>query len=273
MNRMDRYLTKNNAMQFIPFIVAGDPCEDATIDLALMLQTVGARTIELGIPYSDPLADGPVIQKASKRALKHKMTLLRAMKLVGRMRRSGVEVPVVIFTYANPLFQLGQDAFFKEASENGIDALLVPDLPFEESGTLARRCSEEEVRLISLVAPTTSNERLKKIGTSAQGFIYCVSSLGVTGVRKQFHPSIFPFLKRVRQTTDVPVAVGFGISSREQVAELTGHADGFIVGSAIVREVEQRAERLEKVDTRPQALTEISDLLEEKLLTAEQKTV
>lgn len=266
MNRMATYVTKKKEMLFIPFIVAGDPTADATVDLALMLQSAGADAIELGIPYSDPLADGPVIQRASKRALAHHITLLGAMRLVKTMRQAGLKLPVIIFTYANPLYQLGQDTFFMEAAKNAIDGLLVPDLPFEESGQLAARCRQEDVALISLVAPTTSDVRLAKIGAGAQGFVYCVSSLGVTGVRHAFHPAIFPFLQRVRQATDRPIAVGFGISSYEQVDELSDHADGFIVGSAIVREVEQHATALANQETRHQALDVIRTRLEQNLL-------
>ncbi|TGA99121.1 tryptophan synthase subunit alpha [Sporolactobacillus shoreae] len=271
MNGFEHYVQKNHGMLFIPFIVAGDPNEEATVDLALTMQKCGASALELGIPYSDPLADGPVIQRASKRALAGGMTLLRAMRLVNTMRQKGLNIPVVIFTYANPLLQLGLETFFHEAAVNGIDGLLVPDIPYEESRPLAKRCVQENVRLISLVAPTTSDERLEKICASAQGFIYCVSSLGVTGVRKKFHPDIFPFLERVRQATSLPIAVGFGISSREQTAELKGSADGFIVGSAIVSEIEKRADQLKKAATRATALDELKETLLEKFGTPSEK--
>lgn len=271
MNRFEHYVQKNHEMLFIPFIVAGDPNEDAAIDLALTMQKCGASALELGIPYSDPLADGPVIQRASKRALAGRMTLLRAMRLVNTMRQKGLNIPVVIFTYANPLLQLGLETFFHEAAVNGIDGLLVPDIPYEESRPLAKRCVQENVRLISLVAPTTSDERLEKICASAQGFIYCVSSLGVTGVRKKFHPDIFPFLERVRQATSLPIAVGFGISSREQTVELKGAADGFIVGSAIVSEIEKRADQLKNVATRAVALDELKKTLLKKFGTPSEK--
>lgn len=264
MNRFDQYVQRSHDMLFIPFIVAGDPNEEATVDLALTMQSSGACALELGIPYSDPLADGPVIQRASKRALVGGMTLLRAMRLVDTMRQKGLSIPVVIFTYANPLLQLGLDTFFHEAAASGIDGLLVPDIPYEESSELAQRCAQENIRLISLVAPTTSDERLEKICASAQGFIYCVSSLGVTGVRKKFHPDIFRFLERVRQASSLPIAVGFGISSREQIVELKGVADGFIVGSAIVSEIEKRADQLKIAGTRAAALDEIKQTLLKK---------
>ncbi|HET6872976.1 MAG TPA: tryptophan synthase subunit alpha [Sporolactobacillaceae bacterium] len=246
---------------FIPFITAGDPNEETTIDLALALQEVGAQVLELGIPYSDPLADGPVIQKASLRALEGDMTLKKAMALVPAMRDKGVKIPIICFTYYNLLLQLGEDQFIQEAVEKDLDGVLVPDLPFEESGSLREKCQKAGLSLISLVAPTTSEKRLQKIGEAADGFLYCVSSLGVTGVRQQFHNDVFHFLERVRNSTEAPIAVGFGISSREQVETFKDYCDGFIVGSAIVREVEARVDRLKKEVDRPKAIEEIKDTL------------
>lgn len=266
MSRMNDYVNKNQAMMFIPFITAGDPNEEATVELAYMLQSVGANALELGIPYSDPLADGPVIQEASKRALAGGMTLEQALRLVGKIRNRGVKIPVIIFTYANLLLQLDQDTFFREAKANDIDGLLVPDLPFEESGDLADRCKTHHICLISLVAPTTSERRMKMIGAHAQGFLYCVSSLGVTGVRNTFHPDVFPFLERARAACNLPIAVGFGISSSEQVSELRGYADGFIVGSRIVGLVGERADRLKDPKQRDRAMEEIQTELRRTLL-------
>ncbi|RYM05401.1 tryptophan synthase subunit alpha [Sporolactobacillus sp. THM7-7] len=266
MSRMNEYVNKERGMLFIPFITAGDPSEEATVELAFMLQSVGANALELGIPYSDPVADGPVIQKASQRALAGGMNLHRALRLVKKIRLRGVEIPIIVFTYGNLLLQLGRETFFREARENGIDGLLVPDLPFEESGSLAEQCKANGVDLISLVAPTTSEKRLEAIGASAQGFLYCVSSLGVTGVRKTFHPKVLSFLAKARRACDLPIAVGFGISSKDQVGALKGHADGFVVGSRIVSLIEKRAERLKKAETRAEALTEISNILKDTLL-------
>lgn len=266
MNRMDQYVKKGKEMLFIPFITAGDPTEEATIELAYMLQNAGAAAIELGVPYSDPLADGPVIRRASQRALKRGMNLRRSLEMGRRIRQRGVQVPLIIFTYCNPLLQLGTDRFFREAAENKIDGLLVPDLPFEESRGLAKLCRAHDVRLISLVAPTTSDGRLRAIGAAAQGFLYCVSSLGVTGVRQHFHPHIFSFLRRAGEAANIPIAVGFGISSSEQVEELSPYADGFIVGSAIVDRVEHYADRLSDEATRPEAVEAVRKELEAHLL-------
>jgi tryptophan synthase alpha chain len=246
---------------FIPFITAGDPNEETTVNLALALQEVGARVLELGIPYSDPLADGPVIQRASLRALEGGMTLKKALALVPTMRKKGVKIPIICFTYYNLLLQLGEDQFIQEAVEKELDGVLVPDLPFEESESLREKCQKAGLSLISLVAPTTSDVRLQKIGEAADGFLYCVSSLGVTGVRQAFHNDVFHFLKRVRKSTNAPVAVGFGISSKEQVETFKDYCDGFIVGSAIVREVEARVDQLSDGDKRPKAIEEIKETL------------
>lgn len=266
MSRLSEYVNKKQGMMFIPFITAGDPNEATTIELAYLLQSLGASALELGIPFSDPLADGPVIQKASKRALKNGMNLQKALQLAKKIRQRGVNIPIIIFTYYNLLLQLGEETFIREAKAGDVDGLLVPDLPFEESRELSEKCRENGLALISLVAPTTSDKRLQAIGGAAQGFLYCVSSLGVTGVRSHFHPDVFSFLARVRKACDSPIAVGFGISSSAQVEELKGRADGFIVGSAIVGQVEKHAKRLERPDERAQALDDIREHLERTLL-------
>jgi tryptophan synthase alpha chain len=246
-------LTKRTDL-FIPFIMAGDPHPDVSIDLALALQEAGADVLELGVPYSDPLADGPTIQESAKRALSHGMSLIKAMELVPLMRERGLKIPVLIFTYYNPVLQLGEKRFFALLRENDLDGMLIPDLPFEESGDLRTQANEEGLAFISLVAPT-SKERIEKIATEARsGFLYCVSSLGVTGVRSQFHDGIYAFLKDVKSFSKIPVAVGFGISSNEQIKQLKDHCDGFIVGSAIIKEVENLQEQLLDESSREEAL-------------------
>ncbi|MTT31279.1 tryptophan synthase subunit alpha [Terrilactibacillus sp. BCM23-1] len=265
MNRFNQYLRPNQGSLFIPFITAGDPSENATVDIALMMQKMGASALELGIPFSDPAADGPVIQKASLRALKQGMTLKKAMFLAKKMREKGLKIPIIIFTYYNVLLQLGEERFMKLAHECDIDGLLVPDLPFEESGDLRRLCTKENIPLIQLVAPTTSDKRLKQIVDQAQGFIYCVSSLGVTGVRQTFHPDVFPFLKRVRELSPIPIAVGFGVSTFKHVEALQDHCDGVIVGSAIVREIEKHIDELKDDQKRKEALDDMYHLLLKQL--------
>ncbi|WP_347549855.1 tryptophan synthase subunit alpha [Pseudalkalibacillus hwajinpoensis] len=257
MNKRFEKFVNGRSDLFIPFIVAGDPTEEATIELALMLQEEGANALELGIPYSDPLADGPVIQRASLRALEHGMSLEKAMNLVRKMRDRGLEIPVVIFTYYNLLLQLGEERFFALVHKNDIDGLLVPDLPFEESEEWRNSCKSNETALISLVAPTTSDKRLKAIASESSGFLYCVSSLGVTGTRKDFHSSVFDFLERVKGHSEVPVAIGFGVSAPDQVEKLKNFCDGVIVGSAIIRQVESHIEALSEEASRKEAVDQI----------------
>lgn len=241
---------------FIPFITAGDPTKDATIELALALERAGADVIELGIPYSDPLADGPVIQEASKRALAEGMTFSKALVLVSELRERGLNTPVILFTYANPLFQYGFDRFVKEAAAFGVDGILVPDLPFEESEQLAQACAHEDLALISLVAPT-SRERIEKIASVATGFLYCVSSLGVTGTRDKLHPDLKQFLNIVKQAATVPCVVGFGVSKARQVEEINRYADGVVIGSAIVKQIGSLAAELKQRESREDAVAQV----------------
>ncbi|MFB4163409.1 tryptophan synthase subunit alpha [Alteribacillus sp. JSM 102045] len=223
---------------FIPFIMAGDPDSAATIDLALTLQEAGAHILELGIPYSDPLADGPVLQRSAKRALEQGMSLDRAIRLVPEMRKKGVTIPVIIFTYFNPVLQMGEKTFLNRVKENEADGVLIPDLPYEESQELSNNAKEKGLANISLVAPT-STTRIEKIAKKAEGFLYCVSSLGVTGTRESFSEEAYTFIKNVNSASTVPVAVGFGISKPEHVESLNGVCNGVIVGSAIMKKVEE----------------------------------
>ncbi|MEH7388143.1 tryptophan synthase subunit alpha [Bacillus sp. JJ1521] len=249
---------------FIPFIVAGDPHPDVTIEIALSLQEAGASILELGIPYSDPLADGPVIQRASARALKNGVTLENSMNLVSKMRKKGLKIPVIIFTYFNPVLQLGEENFFALARQNGIDGLLVPDLPFEESEDLRRKCEDEGLKFISLVAPTSSS-RIEKIASNAQGFIYCVSSLGVTGVRNSLNNEVYSFLQEVKRYSNIPVAVGFGISNSSQVEALKDHCDGVIMGSALIQKIEEHLPELVNEETRATALYHFKNFVSDVL--------
>lgn len=253
---------------FIPFLTAGDPVPDATIDLALALEQSGAHVLELGIPYTDPLADGPTIQAASKRALLNGMTLTQAMELVPQMRKQGLTIPVIVFTYANPLYQYGFERFVETASDYEIDGVLVPDLPFEESNAFAAKCKSKGLALISLIAPT-SNERIKKIASSAQGFLYCVSSLGVTGTRKELHPKLQSFLDLVKEEATIPYVVGFGIGDYKQVEEMNRHANGVVIGSAIVEQIGKHEQALKNQSSRLEAINEIKEFVQ-KLLYAPQ---
>ncbi len=240
-------LTKTEDL-FIPFIVAGDPTPELTIEFALRLQEAGADVLELGIPYSDPLADGPTIQRAAQRALKNEMSLTKAIELVPEMRQAGLQIPVVIFTYYNPVMQLGYDQFFELLDANGAEGVLIPDLPFEESEDIRKLASERNVEFISLVAPN-SDKRIKQIAEHANGFLYCVSTLGVTGERNEMSSDVITFIKKVKEHSSVPVAVGFGISTNEHVNLVREHADGVIIGSKIIRLIEEELEAFENEKT------------------------
>jgi tryptophan synthase alpha chain len=233
-----------------------DPDREASIEIALALQEGGADAIELGVPYSDPLADGPVIQRAAQRCLKNNTTLTDVLELAGAMRERGITVPVIIFTYYNLLLQLGENRFFELAENNGIDGILVPDLPFEESTGLKKSCRERNMAFISLVAPTTRDERLKEIASDAEGFLYCISSMGVTGKRAAFAHNVTSFLTEARHSSAVPVLVGFGISSSGQALEFAEVSDGYIVGSAIVEKIESLLHRFLDEREREGALRE-----------------
>jgi tryptophan synthase alpha chain len=242
-NRIDRLFSDRGKTRFIPFITVGDPSLEASFQLVHALVEAGSDLIELGVPYSDPLADGPTIQRASQRALANRVALPDAFHLVGRLRQSGITVPFVLFSYFNPVLQYGLDRFFADLAESGADGIVIPDLPVEENEIAAAAAERHGVHLISLVAPT-SEARISKIGSKARGFLYCVSSLGVTGARAQLRGDLADFLHKVKAHTSVPTAVGFGISTPEQVRQLAPHTDAVIVGSAIVQEIERNLELL-----------------------------
>ena len=225
---------------FIPFITAGDP-DLATSELLLIeLATAGADIIELGVPFSDPVADGEVIQRASERALRNGVTLRDALTCVAHAKQH-IEVPVVLFSYFNPLLQFGEERLASEAKNAGIDAVLVTDLIPEEAQSWTEALYQHELDPIFLVAPTTSDERLARIAQQARGFIYAVSRAGVTGARDEMTRDAETLVQRVRAVSDLPVAVGFGVSTPEQVREVWRFADAAVVGSAIVREIEKLA--------------------------------
>ena len=219
---------------FIPFITCGDPTLDVTEEAVVAMVEAGADLIELGIPFSDPTAEGPVIQEANIRALAGGVTTDDAFALVARLRKRGVEVPMVFMTYSNVLFSYGLERFAAAAAAAGIDGVILPDVPHEEKPEFAEPLAAEGLELVSLIAPT-SHERVRAIASDAAGFVYCVSSLGVTGVRQTITTDIAGMVQLVREATDVPCAVGFGISTPEQAANMAAKSDGAIVGSAIVK--------------------------------------
>ncbi|GAX89744.1 tryptophan synthase subunit alpha [Effusibacillus lacus] len=226
---------------FIPFITLGDPGLEWTERIVRDLERAGADIIELGIPYSDPLADGPVIQEAALRSLNQGTKLVDVFQLVAKLRQSGVAVPLILFTYVNPVLQFGVERFFAEAAKAGADGAIIPDLPHEESEEVRMAAVRHGIDLIPLVAPT-SRQRIEKIAKDAAGFVYCVSSLGVTGMRSELSAELPEFVAGVRSATPLPVAVGFGVSTPEQAAQIKRYADGVIVGSALVRKVKPLAD-------------------------------
>ena len=223
---------------FIPFITAGDPDLTTTELLLSELAAVGADIIELGVPFSDPVADGEVIQRASERALRNGVTLRDALTCIARARQN-IDVPIVLFSYFNPLLKFGEDRLAEEAKRAGVDAVLVTDLAHEEAQTWTEKLIQRGLDPIFLVAPTTSDDRLAQIAKQARGFIYAVSRAGVTGARDQLTSDAAALVKRVRAVTDLPVAVGFGVSTAEQVREVWRFADAAVVGSAIVGQIEK----------------------------------
>lgn len=226
-----------NGKAFIPFITCGDPDLDTTKEIVKSMAANGADLIELGIPFSDPTAEGPVIQAANLRALTGGVTTDKIFEMVKELRRE-VTIPMVFMTYANVVFSYDAEKFIKTCADIGIDGLILPDLPFEEKGEFDNICYEYGVDLISLIAPTSEN-RISMIAKEAQGFIYIVSSLGVTGVRNEIKTDIASMVRLIRENSSIPCAVGFGISTPEQAAKMAGISDGAIVGSAIIKLVAQ----------------------------------
>ncbi len=222
-----------NGKAFIPFITCGDPDLETTGKIVRAMEQAGADLIELGIPFSDPTAEGPVIQGANIRALAGGVTTDKIFAFVKELRKD-VKIPLVFMTYANVVFSYGTERFVKTCAEIGIDGLILPDVPFEEKEDFAPVCKEHGIDFISLIAPTSDN-RIAMIAKEAEGFVYLVSSLGVTGMRSEIRTDLNTITAKIRENTDTPCAIGFGISKPEQAAALADCADGIIVGSAIVK--------------------------------------
>ena len=222
---------------FIPFITCGDPDLDITKEAVKALADNGADLIELGIPFSDPTAEGPVIRDADMRALAGGVTTDDIFEMVNELRKD-ISIPMVFMTYANVVFSYGSERFMKNCSRVGIDGIILPDIPFEEKDEFYDDCQRYGVDLISLVAPT-SQERIRMIASEARGFLYVVSSLGVTGTRRSITTDLNRIVTEARNYTDIPVCIGFGISTPEQASEISGLCDGVIIGSAIVKLLEK----------------------------------
>ena len=239
-NRLERHFQAAraaNRKSLIVYLCAGDPDLASTERLVPALADAGADVIELGVPFSDPLADGPTIQRAAERALRSGTTLTGILDLVARLRRQGCEVPLVLMGYMNPIVRMGVEAFVARSAEVGVDGFIVPDLPLEESAALGDPAAAKGLSLVLLAAPTTPPDRLRTIGSRTRGFLYFVSITGVTGARSALPVDLPARLDRVRAASKAPVAVGFGISAPEQARALAAHADGVVVGSAVVAEI------------------------------------
>ena len=223
---------------FVAFLTAGDPSLERTLSAALELEAAGVDVLELGVPFSDPLADGPVIQRSSERALARGVTLARVLELVREIRRTS-QLPLVLFSYLNPLLQRGLDAVAAEAARAGIDGALVTDLPPEEAEAWIRAARAADLDTIFLASPTSPDERLRRVAAASRGFVYAISRTGVTGERQALSEDARPLVARLRALTEVPVALGFGISTPEQVKQAAAAADAVVVGSALVRFLEE----------------------------------
>ena len=240
MNRIEKKFQELNRIgrtALVTYITAGDPCIDVTPDIVLKLEESGADIIELGVPFSDPMADGPVIQLASERSLKGGTNIKDVLDTVKSLRES-TDIPIILFGYYNPFFSYGLEQFSKDASEAGADGILVVDLPPEEAPEFKIHTDNAGLNLIFLLAPTSTHERVSLMAENASGFVYLVSVTGVTGVRTHMDDSLEPLCGEIKQATGLPVGVGFGISTPEQVENISAYADAVIVGSAIVRIIE-----------------------------------
>ena len=239
--------TAEGRAAFIPFITAGDPTLSRTLQLMHALADAGADLIELGMPFSDPMADGPVIQAASERALQHGFGLEGPLDLVRRFRETRPDAPVILFGYYNPIYRFGEEKLVSEAEEAGLDGFLVVDLPPEEGGELRTASSAAGLDVIYLVAPTTPDDRIAEIVAQASGFIYYVSVTGVTGARAALSTTIARDVNRIKKYSKLPVAAGFGISTPKQAAEAAHTADGVVVGSALVKMIGELGDNDEMV--------------------------
>jgi tryptophan synthase alpha chain len=223
---------------FVPYVTAGYPTLDHTRDLLAGLAELGSDVIELGVPFSDPMADGPTVQKTSFHALQHGVTVETCLDAVRQLRSRGIESPLMLMGYFNPFLKYGLQDLVRDAADAGVEGLIVPDLPPEESSDLEALCAENNIHQIHFVALTSTDERIEYISSHASGFIYCVAVLGVTGARQDIRSDVAELVGRVRQHSDVPVIQGFGVSSKEHIDAIATYADGAIVASAMFDAIE-----------------------------------
>jgi tryptophan synthase alpha chain len=248
-NRIARALEKlrtNGQRAFIPYVAAGDPTLDVTERLVLAFAAAGVDVVELGVPFSDPIADGPSIQRATERALRGGVALPAVLACVERIRRSS-DIPIALMGYYNPFHRYGVEAFCKAAAQAGVDGLIVPDLPPEDAEELIPAARAQDIATVFLAAPTSTDARIRRIAEASTGFVYCVSLTGVTGARDAISQDLEPLLRRLRTVTAKPVCAGFGIGTAEQARAVAALADGVIVGSAVVNVIEAHVERPDRI--------------------------
>jgi len=231
-------LRKKGRCGLVAYVTCGDPNLEATVEIVKALEEAGADAIELGIPFSDPIADGPVIQEASFRALSRGTTVADVLT-TARFIRESSDIPLIAFSYLNPIMRYGEDRFAQDAADAGIDGVLVTDLPPESSGALKKALKKRGLGTVFLLAPTSSDDRVRLVSGASEGFVYYVSTTGVTGTRRELDPGLIERLDEVRGAVKLPLAVGFGVSSHEHYAALAPHCDAVVVGSAIVRAVNE----------------------------------
>lgn len=260
MNRLDAAFARARAEQraaLVVFVTGGDPDLETTAELVPELAAAGADVIELGFPHSDPIGEGPTIQAASQRSLRHHTSLTQVLELVRRVR--GVtQVPLVLMGYLNNVLAHGEERLAKDAAASGADGLIVADTPHEETGVLSRACAEAGVHRVLMVAPSSTPERVVRIAAASRGFVYCVSVTGVTGSRAALPPDLAHLVGRIRRVTSTPIGVGFGVSTPEQAAEVARLADGVIVGSALVSRIGAARNRDEAVRSAREFVAELA---------------
>jgi tryptophan synthase alpha chain len=235
-------LKKTKEKALIAYLTAGDPNLEKTKEIISGMDAAGVDILEIGVPFSDPTADGPIIQAASRRALENGATLSGILDMIESVRGSS-DIPIVLFGYYNPILNYGNERFAKRAKASGVDGILVVDLPLEESAELRKYTDRSGIDFISLIAPTSTNYRIRKISQNARGFLYYISITGITGTARPQVSDIKREMKRIRSITTLPAVVGFGISTREQAGELAPHADGIVIGSAFVRLIEENSDK------------------------------
>ncbi len=240
-----RKLKKVGKKAFIPYIMAGDPSLEKTKDIVLLFQECGADIIELGVPFSDPLADGPAIQRASERALKNGVTLHKVISLVKNLRQI-TQMPFVLMTYFNPVFKYGIEDFIRDAKDAGVDGMIIPDLPPDEAKDFIRSSRRASLDTIFLLAPTSTEDRIQKVTKSSSGFVYYVSITGITGANLLLDGSMEILISKIKGYTDTPIAVGFGVSTPEDASAVARVSDGVIIGSAIVKKLQESPDQLKQ---------------------------